>query len=76
MDPFNCNKKTFMTDIANFCYKAMSFVLKTMGATYQIMMDKVFKSQIGDMVEVYMEYMIVKSKLQEEYTTHLKFIFT
>lgn len=65
-----------MTDMGNFCYKAMSFVLKIMGATYQIMMNKVFKSQIGDMVEVYMDDMIVKSKLQEEHTTLLKFIFT
>ena len=39
----------------------MPFGLKNSSATYQRMMNKVFRNEIGDMLEVYMDEMIVKS---------------
>ena len=36
-------KIAFMRKKANYCYKAMSFGLKNVGATYQRMMNKVFE---------------------------------
>ena len=51
----------FMTESGNYYYNVMPFGLKNAGATYQRMMNKVFCNEIGDMLEVYMEEMIVKS---------------
>ncbi|PKA45950.1 RNA-directed DNA polymerase like [Apostasia shenzhenica] len=38
---------TFITDQGTFCYKVMPFGLKNAGATYQRMIDTVFKNQRG-----------------------------
>lgn len=47
MDPMDENKMTFITKSANYYFKVMPFRLKNDGATYQRMMDKVFKGQLG-----------------------------
>ncbi|MCI66685.1 polyprotein, partial [Trifolium medium] len=54
-------KMAFMTESGNYYYNGMPFGLKNAGATYQRMMNKVFQGEIGDMLEVYMDDMIVKS---------------
>ena len=54
-------KTTFTTDTANYCYKVMPFGLKNAQATYQSLMDKVFKEQIGKNMEVYVDDTIIKS---------------
>ena len=36
-------KMTFITKDANFCYRVMSFGLKNACATYQRLMDQIFK---------------------------------
>jgi hypothetical protein len=61
MHPGDEEKTAFMTDRANFCYKVMPFGLKNAGATYQRLMDKVFKNEIGKTIEVYVDDMVVKS---------------
>ncbi|MCH95464.1 hypothetical protein A2U01_0016441, partial [Trifolium medium] len=53
------DKTTFMMDEANYRYNVMSFDLKNAGARYQRMMNKVFKEKIWDMLEVYMDDMII-----------------
>ncbi|MCH79610.1 gag-pol polyprotein [Trifolium medium] len=68
-------KTAFMTDSGNYYYNVMPFGLKNAGATYQRMMNKVFRTEIGDMLEVYMDDMIVKSKEEVDHTTHLRKIF-
>ena len=40
----------------------MSFGLKNVGATYQRMMTRMFREKIGNIVEVYIDDMVVKSK--------------
>ena len=40
----------------------MPFGLKNAGATYQLMMTRMFREKIGHMVEVYIDDMVVKSK--------------
>ena len=42
----------------------MSFSLKNARATYQRMMTKMFKEKIERMVEVYIDDMVVKSKVE------------
>jgi len=53
-------KTAFTTDGANYFYKVMSFGLKNAGATYQRLMDKIFKGMIGRSVEVYVDDIVVK----------------
>jgi len=64
-----------MTDKANYCYKVMSFGLRNAGATFQRLMDKVFKSEIGKTIEVYVDDMEVKSTKEEDHQSSLNKIF-
>ncbi|CAJ2662241.1 unnamed protein product [Trifolium pratense] len=68
-------KTAFMTESGNYYYKVMPFGLKNAGATYQRMMNKVFRGQIGDMLEVYMDDMIVKSPEELDHVVHLRKVF-
>ncbi|GJW09436.1 reverse transcriptase domain-containing protein [Tanacetum coccineum] len=44
----------------------MPFGLKNAGATYQRLVDGVFRSQIGKNLEVYVDDMVVKSRTERE----------
>jgi hypothetical protein len=54
-------KTVFITDRGLYCYKVMPFGLKNAGATYQWLVNKMFKAQIGRNMEVYVDDMLVKS---------------
>lgn len=47
--------------------------MKNIGATYHRMMNKVFKEDIGETLEVYMDDVIIKSnkELHEHYLAHI-----
>ncbi|CAJ2655614.1 unnamed protein product [Trifolium pratense] len=68
-------KTAFMTESGNYYYNVMPFGLKNAGATYQRMMNKVFRGQIGDMLELYMDDMIVKSPEELDHVVHLRKVF-
>ena len=53
----------------------MPFGLKNAGSTYQRMMTKTFEPQLGRNVEVYIDDMVVKSKLVSEHVGDLTSIF-
>ena len=53
----------------------MHFGLKNAGSTYQQMMTKMFEPQLGKNVEVYIDDMVVKSKLVSEHLANLTIIF-
>lgn len=59
------NKNAFMTENANYYYKVIPFGLKNGGATYQRMMDRIFKTQARRNIEVYVDDMVVKSDRDE-----------
>nr|KYP61330.1 Transposon Ty3-I Gag-Pol polyprotein [Cajanus cajan] len=61
MHPRDEEKTAFITDSANYCYRVMPFGLKNAGATYQRLMDKIFRHQLGKNMEVYVDDMVVKS---------------
>ena len=65
----------FITNQGLFCYRVMSFGLKNAGATYQRLVNKIFKPLIGRTMKVYMDDMITKSKSPNEYVKHLKETF-
>ena len=60
-------KTTFVTPIENYHYKVMPFGLKNAGFTYQRMMTRMFESQLGKNIEIYMDDMVVKSKVVSEH---------
>ena len=53
----------------------MPFGLKNAGSTYQRMMTKMFESQMGKTIEVYIDDMVVKSKIVFEHIEDLTNIF-
>ncbi|KAL0451562.1 UNVERIFIED_CONTAM: Retrovirus-related Pol polyprotein from transposon gypsy [Sesamum latifolium] len=54
-------KTSFITDQGIYCYNVMPFGLKNAGATYQRLVNRMFKNQIGSTMEVYVDDMLVKS---------------
>ena len=68
-------KTTFVTPIENYHYKVMPFGLKNARSTYQRMMIKIFEPQLGKKIEIYIDDMVVKSKLESEHINDLGNIF-
>ena len=65
----------FVTPTRNYHYKVMPFELKNAGSTYQRMMTKMFEPQLGKNIEVYIDDMVVKSKVESEHVNDLGNIF-
>ena len=61
MDEADQEKASFITSQGLFCYKVMPFGLKNAGATYQRLVNHMFRPQIGRNVEVYVDDMLMKS---------------
>ena len=68
-------KTAFVTPVKNYHYKVMSFGLKNAGSTYQRMMTRMFKSQLGKNIKIYIDDMVVKSKVVSEHLGDLGIIF-
>ena len=56
-------KTAFVTPTGNYHYKVMPFGLKNAGSTYQRIMTRMFEPQLGKSIEVYINNMVVKSKV-------------
>jgi len=65
----------FITNQGTYCYRVMPFGLKNAGATYQRLVTRMFKDQLGKTMEVYIDGMLVKSKRGEDHIDHLKETF-
>lgn len=63
---------SFRTDKEVYCYKVMPFGLKNAGATYQRLVNRMFKGQIGRNMEVYVDDMLVKSKTAKGHARDLE----
>ena len=55
-------KTSFVTSQGLFYYRVIPFGLKNAGTTYQRLMNRMFVSQIGRNVQVYVNDMLVKSR--------------
>ena len=64
-----------MTPNRNYHYKVMPFGLKNAGSTYQRMMTRMFKPQLGKNIEIYIDDMVVKSKVVSEHLGDLDSTF-
>ena len=73
-------KIAFVTPIGNYHYKVMPFGLKNSGSTYQRMMTRMFESLLRKNIEIYIDDMVVKSKVVSEhlgtFELSLKFLET
>ena len=68
-------KTAFVTSQGLYYYMVMPFGLKNAGATYQRLVNQMFKKQIGRNVEEYVDDMLVKSKKEEDHLDNLKETF-
>ena len=75
MDEADQEKTSFITSQGLFCYKVMPFGLKNAGATYQRLVNYMFRPQIGRNVEVYVDDMLVKSLDEEKHLDNLQETF-
>ena len=71
----NQEKTAFVTHIGNYHYKVTPFGLKNAGSTYQRMMTRMFESQLGMNIEIYIDDMVVKSKVVSKHLGDLGTIF-
>ncbi|GKV46505.1 hypothetical protein SLEP1_g53487 [Rubroshorea leprosula] len=71
----NQEKTAFYAGDAIYYYVMIPFGLKNAGATYQKLVQIVFKLQIGRNIEVYVNDMIVTSKRAEDHITDLNETF-
>ena len=53
----------------------MSFDLKNVGSTYQRMMTRMFESQLGKNIKIYIDDIMVKSKMVSKHLGDLRAIF-
>ncbi|KAK4381618.1 hypothetical protein Sango_2950600 [Sesamum angolense] len=60
--PEDHKRVSFIILDGTFCYVAMPSGLKNAGATYQRLVDKIFRPQLCRNLEVYVDDMLVRSK--------------
>ena len=75
MDEVDQEKTLFVTSQGLFYYKVMPFGLKNAGATYQRLVNHMFRSQIWRNVKVYVDDMLVKSKDERKHLDDLQETF-
>jgi hypothetical protein len=75
MSELDEEKTSFIVDRGLYCYKMMPFGLKNAGATYQRLVNKMFRDQIGRNIEVCMDDMLVKSRKAAGHLTDLEETF-
>ncbi|KAL2224730.1 UNVERIFIED_CONTAM: Transposon Ty3-G Gag-Pol polyprotein [Sesamum indicum] len=68
-------KTSFVTDQEIFCYNVMPFDLKNARATYQRLINDMFKNEIGRNMEVYIDDMLVKSVKEQDHIKDLEECF-
>ncbi|CAL2226479.1 unnamed protein product [Prunus armeniaca] len=69
-------KTSFIIERGTYCYKVMPFGLKNAGATYQRLVNKIFKEQIGRTMEVYVDDMLVKAPKRADHLKNLTEAFS
>ena len=75
MDDADQEKTSFAMSQGLFCYKVMPFGLKNVGATYQRLVNHMFRPQIERNVEVYVDDMLVTSQDEEKHLDSLQETF-
>ncbi|KAI5317143.1 hypothetical protein L3X38_036850 [Prunus dulcis] len=69
-------KTSFIIERGTYYYKVMPFGLKNAGATYQRLVNKIFKEQISRTMEVYVDDMLVKAPKRGDHLKNLTEAFS
>ena len=75
MAPEDEEHTTFITDKGIYCYKVMLFNLKNVRATYQWLVNKLFKAQIERNMEVYVDDILMKNLQTSDHVRDLEEVF-
>ena len=75
MDKSDQEKMSFITSQGLFCYKVIPFGLTNAGATYQRLVNHMFRPQIGRNMEVYVDDMLVRSLDEQKHQDDLQETF-
>ncbi|KAL0378898.1 UNVERIFIED_CONTAM: Retrovirus-related Pol polyprotein from transposon opus [Sesamum radiatum] len=66
LNPDDQKQVSFTTSGGTYYYVVMPFGLKNVGATYERLVDRMFKEQLGRNMEAYADDMLVKSRQIDE----------
>jgi hypothetical protein len=66
LHPGDEDKTAFITPHGIYCYKVVTFGLKSAGATYQKAIQKCLKTQIGKNIESYVDDVVVKTTEEDK----------
>ena len=72
MSPGDEYKTAFRTRYGHYEFKVMSFGLCNAPATFQNLMNEVFKDMTDDFVVIYLDDILIFSKNVDEHTIHLR----
>ncbi|KAJ3704748.1 hypothetical protein LUZ61_008453 [Rhynchospora tenuis] len=75
MHPEDEEKTSFLTEKGLYCYQVMPFGLKNAGAEYQRMVNKLFKEELDNIMEAYIDDMVIKSCSGQAHVEHLDKVF-
>ncbi|GAA0170377.1 hypothetical protein LIER_24653 [Lithospermum erythrorhizon] len=75
MYPDDEEKTAFITEYGLYFWNVMPFGLKNAGATYQRMVNSIFANQIGRNMDIYVDDMLVKSKVRTDHLKNLRETF-
>ena len=71
----NKEHPSFIIDRGLYCYNAMPFSLKNARATYNRLVNRLFKDLIEKSMEAYVDDKLVKSKTAGDHIEHLNQMF-
>ncbi|KAL0349746.1 UNVERIFIED_CONTAM: hypothetical protein Sradi_4123800 [Sesamum radiatum] len=74
--PKDRKRVSFITSDGTFCYIAMSSSLKNAGATFQRLVNKILRPQLGRNVEFFIDDMLVKKQKVEDHIIDLEETFS
>ena len=74
-DEKDAEKTSFTTPWGTYCYRVMPFGLKNAGATYMRAMTTIFHDMMHKEVEVYVDDVIIKSRMQIDHVRDLRNFF-
>ncbi|XP_070010280.1 uncharacterized protein [Nicotiana sylvestris] len=75
MDEEDAEKTAFTTPWGTYCYRFMPFGLNNAGATYIKAMTSIFHDKMHQEIEVYVDDVIIKSRMQDDHVRDLRKFF-